>query len=151
VLHVSCLRGTDPTDIADIASPRIDPSASLLHDDTLTAARPVEGRPLHFIIGLANSLVAGDFLFSQAFGLCGRFEEVSSLGGGCLYPLTEGEVMGTPGTTRRLRETTTLRLFSEDRFICVRRTSGRLHGWRYPGSSGEHGRLWIAVGMAPSH
>ena len=88
--------GTDPTDIIDIATAlELIHSASLLHDDIIDGGTTRRGKasPFHRF-GLANSLVAGDFLFSQAFGLCGRFEEVviTWAADACIL-LTEGEVM----------------------------------------------------------
>jgi len=55
-------------------------NATLLHDD--------------IIDGMGPSLVAGDYLFSRAFELCGRFDErlVRMAAAACIE-LTEGEVM----------------------------------------------------------
>ncbi len=88
--------GTDPTDIVDLAAAlELIHSASLLHDDIIDGGATRRGKvsPFHRF-GLANSLVAGDFLFSQAFGLCGRFEErvITWAADACIL-LTEGEVM----------------------------------------------------------
>jgi octaprenyl-diphosphate synthase len=88
--------GTDPTDIVDIATAlELIHTASLLHDDIIDGGTTRRGKasPFHRF-GLANSLVAGDFLFSQAFGLCSRFEEavITWAADACIL-LTEGEVM----------------------------------------------------------
>ena len=88
--------GTDPTDIVDLAAAlELIHSASLLHDDIIDGGTTRRGKasPFHRF-GLANSLVAGDLLFSQAFGLCGRFEErvITWAADACIL-LTEGEVM----------------------------------------------------------
>ncbi len=88
--------GADPTDIVDIATAlELIHTASLLHDDIIDGGTTRRGKasPFHRF-GLANSLVAGDFLFSQAFGLCGRFEEavITWASDACIL-LTEGEVM----------------------------------------------------------
>ncbi|MBI3756630.1 MAG: polyprenyl synthetase family protein [Deltaproteobacteria bacterium] len=100
--------GTDPTDIVDVATAlELIHTASLLHDDIIDGGTTRRGKasPFHRF-GLANSLVAGDFLFSQAFGLCGRFEEtvITWAADACIL-LTEGEVMQgrfrhNPGVTR---------------------------------------------------
>ena len=51
-------------------------SASLLHDDIIDGGEIRRGRASAFRrFGLADTLVAGDFLFGKAFALCGRFEE----------------------------------------------------------------------------
>src|SRR6185436_17182597 len=55
--------------------------------------------------GLANTLVTGDFLFSKAFELCGRFEEqIVRWAADACVSLTEGEVM--QGRFRRNPATT---------------------------------------------
>jgi octaprenyl-diphosphate synthase len=70
-------------------------SATLLHDDIIDAGKLRRGKPSAFSrFGLGPTLVAGDFLFSRAFELCGRFEErlVKMAAEACIQ-LTEGEVM----------------------------------------------------------
>jgi geranylgeranyl pyrophosphate synthase len=70
-------------------------SATLLHDDIIDSGALRRGKPSAFArYGHAASLVAGDFLFSRAFELCGRFEErlVQTAARACIQ-LTEGEVM----------------------------------------------------------
>ena len=70
-------------------------SATLLHDDIIDGGETRRGRPSAFQrYGLATTLVTGDFLFSKAFELCGRFEEaiVRWAADACIS-LTEGEVM----------------------------------------------------------
>jgi octaprenyl-diphosphate synthase len=70
-------------------------SASLLHDDIIDGGEVRRGRASAFRrFGLADTLVAGDFLFGKAFALCGRFEEkVISWAAEACISLTEGEVM----------------------------------------------------------
>jgi len=88
--------GEDITDIVDIATAlELIHSASLLHDDIIDGGETRRGKVSAFHrFGLADSLVAGDFLFSQAFALCGRFEEkVITWAADACIRLTEGEVM----------------------------------------------------------
>jgi octaprenyl-diphosphate synthase len=70
-------------------------SATLLHDDIIDGGETRRGRPSalrHF--GLADTLVAGDFLFCRAFALCARFEaEVVRWAAEACVSLTEGEVL----------------------------------------------------------
>src|SRR6266705_2539565 len=50
-------------------------SATLLHDDIIDGGETRRGRPSAVAaFGVADTLVAGDFLFSRAFALCARFE-----------------------------------------------------------------------------
>jgi len=88
--------GQDMTDMLDVAvALELIHSATLLHDDIIDGGKTRRGRPSAFSrYGLANTLVTGDFLFSKAFELCGRFEEriVRWAADACIS-LTEGEVM----------------------------------------------------------
>ena len=88
--------GDDVTDMIDVAvALELIHSATLLHDDIIDGCETRRGRPSAFNrYGLANTLVTGDFLFSKAFELCGRFEEgiVRWAADACIS-LTEGEVM----------------------------------------------------------
>jgi geranylgeranyl pyrophosphate synthase len=88
--------GRDVTDMLDVAvALELIHSATLLHDDIIDGGKTRRGRPSAFSrYGLANTLVTGDFLFSKAFELCGRFEEeiVRWAADACIS-LTEGEVM----------------------------------------------------------
>jgi octaprenyl-diphosphate synthase len=70
-------------------------SATLLHDDIIDGGETRRGRPSALAaFGLADTLVAGDFLFSRAFALCARFEaEVIRWAAEACVSLTEGEVM----------------------------------------------------------
>jgi len=70
-------------------------SASLLHDDIIDASTKRRGRDSALQkYGLADTLVTGDFLFSRAFQLCGRFDErlINWAIDACVS-LTEGEIM----------------------------------------------------------
>jgi octaprenyl-diphosphate synthase len=99
--------GRDVTDVIDVAiALELIHSATLLHDDIIDGGETRRGRPSAFQrYGLANTLVTGDFLFSKAFELCGRFEErIVSWAADACVSLTEGEVMQgrfrrNPGTT----------------------------------------------------
>jgi len=88
--------GENPTDIIDIATAlELIHSASLLHDDIIDGGELRRGKPSAYCrFGLADTLVAGDFLFGRAFALCGRFDEkvVNWITEACIG-LTEGEVM----------------------------------------------------------
>jgi octaprenyl-diphosphate synthase len=70
-------------------------SATLLHDDIIDGGETRRGRPSALrAFGLADTLVAGDFLFSRAFALCARFEpEVIRWAAEACVSLTEGEIM----------------------------------------------------------
>src|SRR5206468_1491680 len=70
-------------------------SATLLHDDIIDRGETRRGRPSALTtFGVADTLVAGDFLFSRAFALCARFEaEVIRWAAEACISLTEGEVM----------------------------------------------------------
>ena len=99
--------GRDVTDMIDVAiALELIHSATLLHDDIIDGGETRRGRPSAYQrYGLANTLVTGDFLFSKAFELCGRFEEqVVRWAADACISLTEGEVM--QGRFRRNPETT---------------------------------------------
>ena len=84
----------DDTIVAAVALELIH-SATLLHDDIIDGGERRRGRPSALrAFGLADALVAGDFLFCRAFALCARFEEavVRWAAEACLS-LTEGEIM----------------------------------------------------------
>jgi octaprenyl-diphosphate synthase len=70
-------------------------SATLLHDDIIDGGETRRGRPSALkTFGLADTLVAGDFLFCRAFALCSRFEaEVVRWAAEACVSLTEGEIM----------------------------------------------------------
>lgn len=70
-------------------------SATLLHDDIIDGGETRRGRPSALTtFGLADTLVAGDFLFSRAFALCARFEPaVIRWAAEACVSLTEGEIM----------------------------------------------------------
>lgn len=88
--------GNDPTDIIDVAAAlELIHSASLLHDDIIDGSETRRGKASALRrFGLAETLVAGDFLFGQAFALCGRFDEkVIGWATDACISLTEGEIM----------------------------------------------------------
>ena len=70
-------------------------SATLLHDDIIDGGETRRGQPSALQrFGLADTLVAGDFLFCRAFALCARFEaEVVRWAAEACLSLTEGEVL----------------------------------------------------------
>jgi octaprenyl-diphosphate synthase len=70
-------------------------SATLLHDDIIDGGETRRGRASALTtFGLADTLVAGDFLFCRAFALCSRFEaELIRWAAEACVALTEGEVM----------------------------------------------------------
>lgn len=83
-------------DIVDVATAlELIHSASLLHDDIIDGSAVRRGKDSAFRkYGMANALVTGDFIFSRAFQLCGRFEEklINWAAEACIA-LTEGEIM----------------------------------------------------------
>ena len=88
--------GQEAADIVDVATAlELIHSASLLHDDIIDGGQLRRGKASAFHrFGLADTLVAGDFLFGRAFALCGRFEEkVITWATDACVSLTEGEVM----------------------------------------------------------
>jgi octaprenyl-diphosphate synthase len=88
--------GSDVTDMIDVAiALELIHSATLLHDDIIDGGETRRGRPSAYQrYGLANTLVTGDFLFSKAFELCGRFEErIVRWAAEACVSLTEGEIM----------------------------------------------------------
>jgi octaprenyl-diphosphate synthase len=70
-------------------------SATLLHDDIIDGSDIRRGRPSALsAFGLADTLVAGDFLFCRAFALCARFEaDVIRWAAEACVALTEGEML----------------------------------------------------------
>ena len=82
-------------------------SATLLHDDIIDGGETRRGRPSALQrFGLADTLVAGDFLFCRAFALCARFEaDVVRWAAEACISLTEGEMLQgrLPARPRRHR------------------------------------------------
>lgn len=88
--------GSDITDMVDLSvSLELIHTATLLHDDIIDSNDVRRGRaaaPLRF--GIADTLVTGDFLFSRAFEVCGRFEpQIVAWAAQSCIQLTEGEIM----------------------------------------------------------
>ena len=88
--------GRDVSDMVDLSvSLELIHTATLLHDDIIDSndvRRGKDAAPLRF--GIADTLVAGDFLFSRAFEVCGRFEpKIVSWAASACIQLTEGEIM----------------------------------------------------------
>ena len=83
-------------DVVDVAvALELIHSASLLHDDIIDGSDVRHGRDsARHKYGVAETLVTGDFLFSRAFQICGRFDErlIQWASEACIA-LTEGEIM----------------------------------------------------------
>jgi octaprenyl-diphosphate synthase len=88
--------GTKVRDVVDVAvALELIHSASLLHDDIIDGSSARRGRDSALLTyGIADTLVTGDFLFSRAFQICGRFDEklIDWAAEACIR-LTEGEIM----------------------------------------------------------
>lgn len=88
--------GSSLLDIVDVAvALELIHSASLLHDDIIDGNAVRRGRDsARHKYGVAETLVTGDFLFSRAFQICGRFDErlIHWAAEACIA-LTEGEIM----------------------------------------------------------
>jgi octaprenyl-diphosphate synthase len=88
--------GTGLDDIVDVAvALELIHSASLLHDDIIDDNELRRGRDsARHKYGIAHTLVTGDFLFSRAFQICGRFDEILiRWAAEACIALTEGEIM----------------------------------------------------------
>jgi octaprenyl-diphosphate synthase len=88
--------GDDITDMVDLCvSLELIHTATLLHDDIIDSndtRRGKDAAPLRY--GIADTLVTGDFLFSRAFEVCGRFEaQIVAWAADACVQLTEGEIM----------------------------------------------------------
>jgi octaprenyl-diphosphate synthase len=99
--------GSDITDMVDLSvSLELIHTATLLHDDIIDSndvRRGKDAAPVRF--GIADTLVTGDFLFSRAFEVCGRFEaKIVHWAADACIKLTEGEIM--QGRFRRNRGVT---------------------------------------------
>jgi octaprenyl-diphosphate synthase len=99
--------GRDVTDMVDLSvSLELIHTATLLHDDIIDSndvRRGKDAAPVRF--GIADTLVTGDFLFSRAFEVCGRFEpKIVAWAAEACIQLTEGEIM--QGRFRRNRAVT---------------------------------------------
>jgi len=86
-------RRDDMTDVATALE--LIHSATLLHDDIIDGSDRRRGRPSALRqFGMADTLVAGDFVFCRAFELCARFEEkVVRWAADACVSLTEGEML----------------------------------------------------------
>jgi octaprenyl-diphosphate synthase len=88
--------GRDVRDMIDLSvSLELIHTATLLHDDIIDSndvRRGKDAAPVRF--GIADTLVTGDFLFSRAFEVCGRFEpKIVAWAARACIQLTEGEIM----------------------------------------------------------
>jgi octaprenyl-diphosphate synthase len=97
VFHASAVPGRARRDDAVEAAVALEliHSATLLHDDIIDGGEMRRGRPSALQrYGMADTLVAGDFLFCRAFALCARFEqEVIRWAAEACVSLTEGEIL----------------------------------------------------------
>lgn len=88
--------GTRVADVVDVSvALELIHSASLLHDDIIDGNEVRRGRDsARRKFGVPETLVTGDFLFSRAFQICGRFDEqlIDWAAEACIA-LTEGEIM----------------------------------------------------------
>ncbi|MFM7142033.1 MAG: polyprenyl synthetase family protein [Alphaproteobacteria bacterium] len=117
--------GDDPSDTIEVgAALELIHSATLLHDDILDSGQTRRGRPSPLAVhGPSLTLVAGDFLFSKAFGVAGRFDaEVVGWATDACISLCEGEIMQqrfrrNPGVTEadylEIADRKTASLFAE--------------------------------------
>lgn len=88
--------GVDPTDTIDIgASIELIHTATLLHDDILDSGKVRRGRPSPLARhGISATLVSGDFLFSKAFSVAGRFDaKIVGWAAEACVQLCEGEML----------------------------------------------------------
>jgi octaprenyl-diphosphate synthase len=88
--------GTEVADIVDVAvALELIHSASLLHDDIIDGNEVRRGRDsARRKYGVPETLVTGDFLFSRAFQICGRFDaQLIDWAAEACVALTEGEIM----------------------------------------------------------
>ena len=97
VFHATAVPGRARRDDAIEAAVALEliHSATLLHDDIIDGGETRRGRPSALLrYGMADTLVAGDFLFCRAFALCARFEpEVVRWAAEACVSLTEGEIL----------------------------------------------------------
>ena len=97
VFHATAVPGRARRDDAIEAAVALEliHSATLLHDDIIDGGETRRGRPSALQrYGIADTLVAGDFLFCRAFALCARFEqEVIRWAAEACVSLTEGEIL----------------------------------------------------------
>jgi octaprenyl-diphosphate synthase len=146
--------GEDPRDMIELgAALELIHSATLLHDDIIDEGEIRRGRASAYCkFGSADTLVAGDFLFSKAFQICGRFEEtiVRWASEACIA-LTEGEIMQA-----RLRRNALVSVADYDEIIrlktaCLFRAGARIAA-RLAGSERTQtemlGRCGESIGMA---
>ncbi|MBI2963610.1 MAG: polyprenyl synthetase family protein [Deltaproteobacteria bacterium] len=146
--------GEDPGDMIDLgAALELIHSATLLHDDIIDGGEVRRGRASAYLrFGAPDTLVTGDFLFSRAFEICGRFEEtVVRWASEACVALTEGEIMQA-----RLRRNADVTV--EDYYEIIRRKTACLFhaGARIAGHIAgarrdvveELGRCGTAIGLA---
>jgi len=146
--------GGDPTDAIDVgAALELIHSATLLHDDILDGGQIRRGRPSPLARhGLALTLVTGDFLFSKAFGVAGRFDAtVVGWATDACVSLCEGEIL-----QQRFRRNPSVRV-ADYLEIAARKTASLFSkaariGAHFGGASGEivdaMDRVGFGIGIA---
>ncbi len=111
-------------------------TATLIHDDIMDGSDLRRGRPAaHRRFGLKAALVSGDFLFSQAFGLCARYgpETIAVTSDAC-RELAEAEML----------QSTPWRDLTEDLCITI---NGRKTG-TLMGAGMEAGAMAVGASLA---
>lgn len=146
--------GRDATDMIDLSvALELIHTATLLHDDIIDSndvRRGKDAAPVRF--GIADTLVTGDFLFSRAFRVCGRFDEtIVTWAADACVELTEGEIM--QGRYRRNASVTEadyleiIRLKTASLFSVGARLAARLSGMTAAQVDAMH-RCGLEIGMA---
>lgn len=95
ILSFRALNGGDAGRAVDIAAAlELIHSATLLHDDINDRGEFRRGWPTAYRkFGLQEALVAGDFLFTKAFGIGGKFDDaIVDITAGVCATLAEGEI-----------------------------------------------------------
>lgn len=96
LLSFKAVGGRDPTEIIDLASAiELVHNATLVHDDINDGGRLRRGLvAAHLKYGMANALVAGDFLFTKGYQLGGKYgAEVVSATAEAFSALAESEIL----------------------------------------------------------
>ncbi len=121
LLSFRALGGTDARQAIEIAaSLELIHSATLLHDDINDRGEFRRGWPTAYRkFGLQEALVAGDFLFTKAFGIGGKFEEdIVDITADVCATLAEGEI-------RQKRRARDVAITKADYLDIIRRKTAR--------------------------
>ncbi len=150
LVHRAC-GGENTADAVDVAvALELIHSASLLHDDIIDQNDQRRGRDsARRKYGVAPTLIAGDFLFSRAFQICGRFtaQQIEWAAEACIA-LTEGEILQS-----RFRNNPTLTLDDYGEIIYRKTASLFEQGARISASlaAPERGEMVDAVAECARH